>query len=391
MNSCKHNKIKCINPYEYIRKYKCEDCLEIMMCECEKFIGEKFLSHQLNTGIILETKERVKVTLGFVKSICPECRGEIPINAPIAKIHDRTSKIQRYYWREIFFETCKQYYDETGNLELADGHSNRFEEIRKQVIKNIQVQHEVNPKYTYLEVSQEEIIKKNNIELITKKVEHVKDNEKKIKINDNGILKEVEDYAGDCFRKQGYQILKCESRPFHVLFAVFFWQIIQDYSDLRVRNVFISKMQDHFIERAIYEVALPEDFGAIGYYPRRKNEILMHIQKLNNIEQLFEQWLIPSFTLRIYLWAYEEESISRARKILQIFSINDIKKILLYLIESYWENYVGWPDLLVYNEKEFFFVEVKSSSDKLCEDQKHWIIGNFERLKFKYKIFKTVK
>ena len=54
MQSCNHQNTKCLNQFELIRKYKCLDCGEIMMCECDKEIGEKYLSHQLSNGTELE-------------------------------------------------------------------------------------------------------------------------------------------------------------------------------------------------------------------------------------------------------------------------------------------------------------------------------------------------
>lgn len=65
-----------------------------------------------------------------------------------------------------------------------------------------------------------------------------------------------------------------------------------------------------------------------------------------------------------------------------------IKSILRYLVDSYWTNYVGWPDLVAYRGSELLFAEVKSSHDKLSDDQKHWIGQNHGRLKLPFKLIK---
>jgi hypothetical protein len=65
-----------------------------------------------------------------------------------------------------------------------------------------------------------------------------------------------------------------------------------------------------------------------------------------------------------------------------------INSILRYLVDSYWANYVGWPDLVAYRIGEWFFAEVKSSHDKLSDDQKHWIEQNHARLKLPFKLIK---
>ncbi|MBA2649645.1 MAG: VRR-NUC domain-containing protein [Legionella sp.] len=58
---------------------------------------------------------------------------------------------------------------------------------------------------------------------------------------------------------------------------------------------------------------------------------------------------------------------------------------------AYWKNFCGWPDLLIFNEKEFFFTEIKSSNDKLSEEQKNWLEGNYTYLQFNSKILKIGK
>lgn len=52
---------------------------------------------------------------------------------------------------------------------------------------------------------------------------------------------------------------------------------------------------------------------------------------------------------------------------------------------------MGWPDLFVYNNREYFFAEMRSSRDKLSEDQRNWIGGNFEELKITFKLVKIHK
>jgi hypothetical protein len=82
-----------------------------MMCDCDEVIGRRFLSHQLESGTELETQQCVPVTLGFQPKICPECRELPPATAPVAAIHGRTSKIKRYYWREIAFQKMERFGD----------------------------------------------------------------------------------------------------------------------------------------------------------------------------------------------------------------------------------------------------------------------------------------
>ncbi len=68
-----------------------------------------------------------------------------------------------------------------------------------------------------------------------------------------------------------------------------------------------------------------------------------------------------------------------------------IIRILRYLVDGYWQRYLGWPDLLVFRDEEFFWVEVKASRDKLSEEQKSWIRDNKNLLQLPFKLVKIHK
>ena len=83
--------------------------------------------------------------------------------------------------------------------------------------------------------------------------------------------------------------------------------------------------------------------------------------------------------------------MERARKLIDIMPFPNIVAILRYLVEEYWHHYLGWPDLLVYRQDEFFLAEVKASGDKLSDEQKVWIRANHERLNLPFKLIKVHK
>lgn len=101
LNTCSHPSVSCINPYELIRKYRCNSCGELTMCACEEDFARQYLPHQLSHGTELHTRKEIPVTHGFRNDVCNACRG-LPEEAhPKAPLYGRTSKIVRYYWREI--------------------------------------------------------------------------------------------------------------------------------------------------------------------------------------------------------------------------------------------------------------------------------------------------
>lgn len=400
MNGCTHNKLTCLNQYDLIRKYMCDDCKEIMMCKCDEEYGRRFLPHQLSQASWFGSRERVPVTIGFQKNACPECRGEKAIAAPKAQMHGVTTKVTRYYWREIYFESTKRFYNAHPDLDPCDfGHDESlFSEerniIKKEVIDEIKKQHKINPKYEYSEVSQKEVIERTNTEVILLKAEYVDTNTKKVGIRNGNNISTIEEFGSDYFINKGYDVLEVESAPFHVLFGIFMFLVVQDVGDEKGRIVQFGNRTDFDLGVTggnVVTMSLPDDFGSNLYYERQKELIKKHLNELEDIDWLFEYWTDHSSNLRQYLWAHRDKDVLKAKKVMSILGLDNLRKVLHYLIMNYWKNYCGWPDLLVFNDDEFFFVEVKSSNDKLSEDQKNWFLGNHEYMGFNAKIFKVGK
>ncbi len=397
---CEHKKVFCINHYEIIRKYKCQTCEEVMMCACEEEFAKRFLPHQIGEGQEHGTRQRILVTIGFQENICNTCRGLPEETHPKAEIYGMSSKVRRYYWREILFETTKNFADwalEQGykNENIArQKHPAKYNEIEKSVIKDIQEQHNHSPKYIYQEESQNQVLINNNVEVIDIDATYVKTGNKKVRVLCEEELYTVEEFAIHYYSQQGFSVLETESIPFHTLFGIFMWILIQDPSDPQLQIIAFGErtaFEDGQVSEEIW-THLPSDFSATGYATRRHTAIDKHLASIPNEKEelfwLFDYWVEPSEHLRQYLWAHHPKNIETARKLIEILPVEVIHRILKYLVVDYWKRYTGWPDLLVYNDSGYFFVEVKSSKDKLSEDQKSWIYGNTKELKLPFRLMK---
>ena len=401
MKSCNHDEARCLNQFELIRKYKCLRCGTVMMCACDESNGRRFLRHQLDQGTEFETQQRIPVTGGFQSAICRECRGLPPEAHPVASIPGRTSKVRRYYWRELAFRKMELFAEwakahgvspeEVASPEAAAARK----EVAEQVLQEIKQLHETTPKYAFREESQSEIIQKYRIEVLDLKgaYEKVKEGEK-ARILDAGEPVSSEEFVCRHFSHKGYQSILVESAPFHALFGLYMWLVIQDPSDPQLRIVGFgdrTSFDAGLPSRQIW-THLPDDFGTPGYGRRRVAAIQEHLSPYmhdrDELKWLFDYWLADSEPLRQYLWAYREEDIETARRLIQILPPELICIILRYLVDDYWHRYCGWPDLLVYRKSEFFFAEVKSSGDKLSENQKNWIRDNDKVLKLPFKLAK---
>lgn len=367
-----------------------------MMCACDESFGRRFLAHQLRVASELDTQARIPVTLGFQNGVCAECRGLPTESLPVGEIHGRTSKIKRYYWRELFFEETRRLAD------WNDTHPDASEEercvarsvIEAIVLDEIKQHHASSPKYRFSESSQTEVLNRNAVEVVSFSVDYVSSPLKGANIRDGNSVMSPEDFVARHFAAHGWTVLPLESRPFHALFGVMMWMLIQDPHDVRVRMV-------GFGDRAVYEAKgkplqiwtlLPEDFGAEGYAQRRKFEVEKHFNSLlpDRAELLwvFDYWRSYSTDLRQYLWAHRDEDVHRARKLIEILAPEQVLCILRYLLDHYWGHYLGWPDLLLHREQEILLLEVKSSNDRLSEVQKKWIDHNHHRLRLPFKLVK---
>ncbi len=175
------------------------------------------------------------------------------------------------------------------------------------------------------------------------------------------------------------------------------WLVIQDPDDPLVRIVgFFDRNAPEGAKpgQTIYS-SLPEDFGTSGYGTRRTQAIVEHCSQIpadrQELQWLFDFWLSGSEHLRGYLWAFRKPDIERARRLLDILAPSDVIRVLNYLVQNYWNHFLGWPDLIIYRENEFFLAEVKASGDNLSDEQKVWISNNQTSLKLPFKLIKVQK
>lgn len=397
--TCQHDHVVCLNHYELVRKYRCSDCGAVMMCSCDEEFGRRFLEHQLSEGAEYEMRLRVPVTHGFVDNVCNECRGLPAETAPMASIPGRTSKIKRYYWRELFF--AQQVAESEWEVSNPDASPKErelaFRQIRNDVLEAIKQQHASQPKYTFVELSQSEVIKRYEVQVDAIPATYSKSGAKGENIVSGDTLISAEMFASKHYETLGWSVMPLESRPFHALFSVMMWLLIQDPADPRNRMAGFGRRDvfEETGEKAMVWTPLPEDFGAKGYSARRAAAVEEHfallIEDRDELLWMFDYWLLYSEDLRQYLWAHLPEDVSRARRLIEILPPSIVIEILRYLLDHYWNHYVGWPDLLLYREDEVVFVEVKSSSDRLSEDQKRWIADNSSCLKLPFRLAKVHK
>ena len=145
-----------------------------MMCACDEEFGRRFLSHQLSHGTELLTRKSMRVTDGFQPNICAECRGLPAEPAPVAEGFGRTSKIKRYYWRELFFEETRRKadWDDANKGKTREERQLAHHKIEQAVLDDIKKLHATDPKYIFNDLSQAQIFERYGVEVIDIRVEY---------------------------------------------------------------------------------------------------------------------------------------------------------------------------------------------------------------------------
>lgn len=398
MTQCVHEAVRLINPHELVRKFECGDCGGVMTCSCEAPWATRFLGHQLSHAVEPDSKAVVPVTLGFQDRVCATCRGIAEEAHPKAELYGSSSKVRRYYWREIYADTTTRFADwaeasgYSGWSDARAENEEKYKAIEREVVAEMIELHERNPKYHYHDVSQATVLADHNVEIVKLHAQYATTSEGRLAVRIGDQLYSPEGFASQHFQTESWQVISTESRPFHVLFGVFMWPLIQDSADPKLRRAGFGSRCPENPGQLVF-IQLPEDFGSKGYPRRRDAALRKHLQELRsaNLLELFEEWLDPSKGLRDYLWACEPKQVDTARDVLEVLPRELIVRIMRFLGADYWGRYVGWPDLLVHNSAEFFFAEVKSSRDRLSLNQKNWITANDDELQLPFRLVKIHK
>ncbi|MEY2422847.1 MAG: hypothetical protein QOI95_2914 [Acidimicrobiaceae bacterium] len=371
------------------------------MCACDEELGRRVLPHQLEAGTDLSTQGRVPVTAGFADRACAACRGDDEPALPVAEIRGRTSKIKRYYWREIQSATLLRFADwcdENGEGDVLAARTSarlEYERIEGDVLAEVKCLHAASPKYHYNDPSQEDVIRQCGLQVINVPGLYVKGAGRDRPLVVDGQRSSPEEFASVMLRREGFVVMRCESLPLQALYGVLMWLWVQDPSDPLGKPHYFGGREDLTTAprwNGMIGTVLPDDFGTEGHARRRATQLDEHLDLLPadtaELLWLFDYWVRPSSTLCAYLWAYTPFDLDRARQLIEVLGASTTKRICRFLAESYWSRYLGWPDLFAYREAEAMFVEVKWSKDRLSQQQSDWLRANHTELHLPVRLMK---
>jgi hypothetical protein len=284
--------------------------------------------------------------------------------------------VERYYWREIdktYWEMISKWLAEKRipieNSLLFESKFSEEAKLMKREAKRIwQKRHEEAPLYVINEPTETAFLSEVKVpeRHLTAKYVQAQENGKKIGkwTSQVGTPCSIEEVVADWYKAKGFSVKKCESKLISVLVGTFCSSIILEprtgTSYRLPANIAIDFGSEEFSKRK------SEDFG----------KLISTLEHAEGLERLFEELLQPSADLRHYLWVSDDEAVELGRVAIRAMPQSMIIKCIKWGFQHFWERRPGWPDLFVFKDRSFLFVEVKSAlarhHDKLSLAQMNW-------------------
>lgn len=211
----------------------------------------------------------------------------------------------------------------------------------------------------------ETIFAKDFIRKISEK-KSIKSTRKKLKEADIVTLPQKWKYSVETgvlkhFVRKKYNGLHAENTIWRGLFGVVFWDLIYDPTAGSIHNALQS---------------LPSDFYHPDFYKKRQEKIAKCLEILddekafqNHLTQIFEQkWGINN---RLIVWSYDLLEV--LQEMYRKMSPKQLKAVLQKICKNPKDNLAGFPDLFIWKKRAYWFIEVKSPTDMLSEQQLFWI------------------
>lgn len=206
----------------------------------------------------------------------------------------------------------------------------------------------------------------------------------KAKYTTNGNEYFAEEVAINHYKSLGYSALWTENTYWWTLMSLFFWDVIFAKTRGAV-SVIIGGIQtelepgderfEQLFKQTIQMNGMPSDFFTPEFYERRKTLTKNRVQELQHSD--LNQKLSESYKQNYGRNCRPIENWDKYKIDELLISVQRVEKgklikIFERLISDFNNNRAGLPDLVVYDDKDFFFSEVKSEKDKISEKQKEW-------------------
>ncbi len=285
-------------------------------------------------------------------------------------------KIARFFERKKDLETALFIYKQTEKAPSRERQV-RIYAKQKDIERAVEICNNIleNP-----ENVKEEIFAKDFLNKQADKKE-VKSTRKKLKSADSISISKKWQYQVEAgvlkyYIQKKYNGIHSENSIWRTMFGIVLWELLYDTSEKAIHNPFQN---------------LPSDIYKPDFYKNRKDKIEACFDILDSPKQ-FDRYLVEIFEqkwgINNRLVAWNFEVVEAVRELYAKLKPEQIKAVLRKMAENIKTNGTGFPDLFIWKKRAYWFVEVKSPTDSLSEQQLFWL-DFFQENGIKAKVLKV--
>lgn len=174
---------------------------------------------------------------------------------------------------------------------------------------------------------------------------------------------QVEMGVVDYYHQEGKLAVFAENHLWRAIFGLVFWDIVFDPSLVAFHHPFQRR---------------PSDLYLPDFYEKRKDLIISHLDGFPDVQDLLiymGERYESKFGIANPFVVWLEEIWMIVRKAVELIEFEAMKKILHEMSKNLVEHLRGFPDLFMWDDVsgEYCFVEVKSPTDNLSNQQLSWL------------------
>ncbi len=171
---------------------------------------------------------------------------------------------------------------------------------------------------------------------------------------------QVEAGAAHHFINEGYCAFFSENVPWRSIFGLLFWDIIYDTNVQAIH---------HPLQR------VPSDFFLPDFYQKREHMLRERIGYLNStgeVKDALVSTFEEKFGITNVLVGWHEGLLEQVLTITSLLSVDQLRLVLMEMATDLRDKTRGFPDLLIWKDGYYSFVEIKSPTDHLSARQLYW-------------------
>jgi hypothetical protein len=161
--------------------------------------------------------------------------------------------------------------------------------------------------------------------------------------------------------KQGKNGFRSENGIWRGFFGLFFWDLLFESETKSIHNPFQR---------------VPSDLYQPEFYLKREAKILERLEILND-EEKTRELIWDNFDKKYGIFntmvGWQANLLEGIHIYIQKLEVEQLQKTLLKMAKNVREHTKGFPDLFIYDDDSYQFVEVKSPKDTLSAQQLDWL------------------